>query len=188
MVEKIIPNTSPKNSPRAVYIRFDFLPPMWYNKYVNRRRQKAFNCLTVSAASGAVYFFLLFSTLCNRKQKKGIRGIIISPPMLLLCLKARAISKKYGVSPQHKPARKAHPANAFNFISRRIWRSRFRFSSFIYKDIFVTLFPSVGVSAALCAAPSVSPLKYEDTFLSIVQNPFTKFYSSLEGSIAPNEM
>lgn len=172
MVEKIIPNTSPKNSPRAVYIRFDFLPPMWYNKYVNIRRQKAFNCLTVSAASGAVYFFLLFSTLCNRKQKKGIRGIIISPPMLLLCLKACAISKKYGVSPQHKPARKAQPARARNFASRRIWRSWSLFSSFIYKETFVMLFLSAGISAALCAAPSVKPLKYECVFLSIVQNPF----------------
>lgn len=167
MVEKIIPNTSPKNSPRAVYIRFDFLPPMWYNKYVNRRRQKAFNCLTVSAASEAVYFFLLFSTLCNRKQKKGIRGIIISPPMLLLCLKARAISKKYGVSPQHKPARKAHPENALNFISRRNCCSR-GFASFsIMKVIAVSLVCCTGRSAALCAAPSIKPLLYEEKLLFI---------------------
>lgn len=140
---------------------------MCYNKYINRRRQKAFYCLTVSAASEAVYFFLLFSTLCNRKQKKGIRGITISLPMLLLCLKARAISKKYGVSPQHKPARKAHPANALNFISRRNCCSRGFVSLSIMKVIAVSLVCCTGRSAALCAAPSIKPLLYEEKLLFI---------------------
>ena len=145
---------------------------MCYNKYINRRRQKAFYCLTVSAASEAVYFFLLFSTLCNRKQKKGIRGITISLPMLSLCLKARAISKKYGVSPQHKPARKAQPANALNFISRRNCCSRGFVSFSIMKVIAVSLVCCTGSSAALCAAPSVKPLLYEEKLLFIFKIPF----------------
>lgn len=172
MVEKIISNTSPKNSPRLCNIWFDFLPPMCYNKYINIRRQKAFYCLTVSAASEAVYFFLLFSTLCNRKQKKGIRGITISLPMLSLYLKARAISKKYGVSPQHKPARKAHPANALNFISRRNCCSCGFASLSIMKVIAVSLVCCTGRSAALCAAPSIKPLLYEEKLLFIFKIPF----------------
>ena len=87
--------------------------------------------------------------------------------MLLLCLKACAISKKYGVSPQHKPARNAQPANAFNFISRRICRSRGFVFSCTMKVTAVSFVCCTVRSVVLCAAPSAKPLLYEEKLLFI---------------------
>lgn len=93
-------------------------------------------------------------------------------PILLLPLKACAISKKYGASPQHKPARNAQPANAFNFISRRICRSRGFVFSCTMKVIAVVFVCCTVFSAVLCTAPSEKPLLYEETLLFIFKIPF----------------
>lgn len=95
VVDKIISNTRPKTARGRVYLLLTFRRCRDIINMLISDGEKPLYCLTVFVSCGSSYFFvLLFSALCNKAQKKGIRGITISPPGTLLPRAACAIWKK----------------------------------------------------------------------------------------------